>query len=187
MSIKLCIDPGHGFANVRPGQYDSGATGGGVAEADITLAWALTLKWVCQRKGIDFWLTRDDDKDPDPVGTRDDRAEAAGCTHFIALHCNSGPSTAIGVEAFYRDTPDKQFAEIGLLAAVQAMQTKSRGLKVEGQSQHSRLAVFDFDGPTTLVELGFITNSGERAKLLSRDVRLKFAESLTDRILELYT
>ena len=181
--MKLCIDPGHGFSNARPGRYDSGACSSGICEADIVLSWALTLKWVCSQRKIATFLTRDDDRDADPVGSRDDRAEVAGCTHFLSLHCNSTDDSRVrGVEAFYRSHQDRDWAEKALFAAVQAMESTNRGLKTEGSSQHSRLAVFEFDGPCTLVELGFITNSKDRSKLLSRDARLTFANSFLDRI-----
>lgn len=164
------------MGNRQPGVYDPGATAAGFTEADIALSWALTLKWVCQQNGIEVYLTRDDDRDPDPVGKRDDKAEAAGCTHFLSLHCNSGGGT--GTEAFYRDGKDKAFAEKVLQANLNAMGTKNRGLKTEGQSQHSRLAVFDFGGPCCLLEIGFIDSTAEREKMLTRDVRLKFAQNL---------
>lgn len=179
MKIKIAIDPGHGYANRRPGKYDPGAVNSGVSEADIVLQWALTLKWVCARRGVDVFLTRDDDRDVTPVGSRDDKAETAGCTHFISLHCNSGGGT--GIEAFYRDGKDKGLARITLDAALWASATgKDRGLRSEGQSQHSRLAVFDFDGPCTLVELGFIDSEKDRRWLQSRDCRIAFAEKLLD-------
>lgn len=179
MAIKLCIDPGHGYSNRVPGRYDPGAVSAGLSEADIVLQWALTLKWVCASRGVEVFLTRDDDRDVTPVATRDDKAEAAGCTHFISLHCNSGGGT--GVEAFYRDAKDKGIARIALDAALWASATgKDRGLKSEGASQHSRLAVFDFDGPCTLVELGFIDSEKDRRWLLNRDCRIAFAEKLLD-------
>lgn len=182
MKVKLCIDPGHGMGNRKSGVYDPGAQAGGVSEADIALQWALTLKWACQRAGVDFWLTRDDDRDEDFVGTRDDRAEDHGCTHFVSLHCNSAGPLATGVETYYRDVADYRFAQWVHRAALNSMKSKDRGLKSEGQSQHPRLAVFDFDGPAALVELGFITNPLERRKLLWRDCRLDFAVYLASHL-----
>jgi len=177
--FKLAIDPGHGFANVRAGQYDSGSVVAHVAEADVVLMWANTLSWVCYNSNIPFWQTRKNDRDPDPVGTRDDRAEAALCTHFLSLHCNEADtSDAHGTEAFYRDNADKAWADICGGAAHAAVNSKWRGLKDESASQHNRLAVFNFHGPCTLVELGFLSNPDDRAKLQSRDVRLAFANNL---------
>lgn len=178
MSIKLCIDPGHGMSNRREGVYDPGAEDDGFSEADIVLQWGLTGKWLCQQKGVTVFLTRDDDRDPDPVGSRDDRAEAAGCTHFLALHCNAANGLASGTETYYRDGPDKLWAHYVQMAALSAMKSKDRGLKTEDESQHSRLAVLDFDGPACLLEIGFIDNIAEREKLLKRDTRIAFWQAL---------
>lgn len=178
--IKLCIDPGHGMGNKKANVYDKGAVAGVINEADIALAWGLTLKWVCEREEIPFYMTRDDDRDPTPVSKRDDKAEAAGCTHMVSIHCNAGGGQ--GAETFYRDAKDKAFAELVLAANLNAMGTKSRGVKHESQSQHTGLAVFGFDGPNTLLEIGFIDNTAEREKMLSREVRLRFAEELVRRL-----
>lgn len=177
-SMKICIDAGHGMGNRRLGVYDPGATAGHYSEADIVLHIALTGKWYCEKVGIPVFLTRDDDRDPDPVGTRDDRAEAAGCSHFIALHCNAANGAATGTETFYRDGADRRFAQKVQDAALLAWELKSRGLKTEADSQHSRLAVFDFDGPSALLEVGFIDNELDRPRMMSRDRRIKFWEKL---------
>jgi len=174
--LKLAIDPGHGFANRKPGKYDSGAVANGHSEADIALQFGLTLNWACKDAGVASWMSRDDDRDVDPIGTRDDRAEAAGCSHFVALHLNAGGGH--GVEVFYRDAQDKAFAQLVLQAALGATGLPSRGLKLESQSQHPRLAVLDFDGPACLVELGFIDNPADLRELLKRDVRIAFARHL---------
>ena len=170
--MKIAIDPGHGFSNRRRGVYDPGAVGGGLEEADIALDWALTGKWLCKEAGVACFLTRDDDTDPTPVGQRDDRAELAGCTHFISLHCNAGGGT--GTETFFRDARDNVLAAIVNQSAVGALGTKNRGLKSEGASQHQTLAIFDFDGPACLLEIGFIDNPNDRPKMTSRNNRIAF-------------
>jgi N-acetylmuramoyl-L-alanine amidase len=176
--FKLAIDPGHGFGNVAPGRFDPGALGGGLREADVTLQWALTGKWVLEQRNIPHWLTRDDDSDNAPLSARDERAKQAGCTHYLSLHCNSASSSASGIEAFYRDAGDQNFASLVLDPAIQAIQLPNRGLKAEGQTGVQRLAVLDFQGPATLLELGFITNESDRARLSNRDVRIAFWELL---------
>lgn len=176
--MKLAIDPGHGYSNVKGGVYDPGAVSGGIAEADVALQWAMTLAWVCYLHGIDFYLTRRDDRAATPVWARDDWAEREGCTHFISIHANAAGVLASGTETFYRDAQDKAFAQVVQNCAMRAMQGKNRGLKHESATRHKRLAVFNFDGPACLLETGFITNPGDRKKICSRDVRLKFAEEL---------
>lgn len=181
--MKICIDPGHGMNNRRPGSYDPGAQSGGVSEADVALQIALTIKWVFGQRGISCWLTRETDQDSDPVSTRDDRAEDKGCTHFLSLHMNCADGSATGTETFYRDGADKAFAKRIQDIALDAWGLKDRGLKAEADSQHPRLAVFDFDGPAALLEVGFIDNSLDRGRAQSRDRRLAFANALADFLL----
>jgi N-acetylmuramoyl-L-alanine amidase len=178
--VKLCIDAGHGASNRRTGVYDPGAVSpSGTTEADVVLLWALTGKHILASEfGIDVFLTRADDRDPNPVGGRDDEAEAADCTHFISLHCNAASGTASGTETFYRDGADKSFALKVQAAAVAVLGLKDRGIKSESVSQHGSLAVFGFDGPAALLEIGFIDHPVDRQKMLSRDNRIAFWRTL---------
>ena len=178
--MKLCIDAGHGKDNRKPGVYDPGATAGGVAEADVALTIALTGQWLCRQRGIPVYLTRDDDSDSTPVGSRDDKAEAAGCTHFVSIHLNCADGTASGTETYYRDSADKAWAQKVQAAALAAWGLKDRGLKTEADSQHKRLAVFDFDGPAALLEVGFIDHVKDRALAQDRERRIAFWSALLD-------
>lgn len=171
--IKLCIDPGHGFGNKKPGVYDPGTVALGHQEADIALQWALTGKWCCQEAGIKFFLTRDDDSDTTPVGRRDDRANAEGCTHFISLHCNAPPS-GHGTETFYRDNRDLILAKIVQSSALSALGLANRGVKHESDAARKELAVFGFDGPCALLEIGFLGNRVDLSAMLVRDNRIAF-------------
>ncbi|NJK44619.1 MAG: N-acetylmuramoyl-L-alanine amidase [Pleurocapsa sp. SU_196_0] len=175
--MKIALDPGHGNQNVSD-EYDPGAVGGGLEEADIALAWAITGKWVLNQMGIDVWLTRDDDSDPTPLMSRDERAEAQGCTHYISLHCNAAGLTATGTEVFYRDAADKRWAGLVLGAAVGALKLRNRGLKTEDQSPRDRLHVLDFRGSACLLELGFISSPWDRPRLVNRTNRIAFWDRL---------
>ena len=184
--MKLAIDPGHGQGNTGS-SYDPGATAGGVTEAAIALQWGLTLNWVLRSAGIETFLTRHDDHEICPVGSRARRAELAGATHFLAIHCNSGGLLASGTEVYYGVSSkfgqvQKQFAGKILASAVDALGLRNRGAHRENESQHPRLAVMRFPGPAALVELGFITNSSDRRKMLDRDVRIQFATSVLHKI-----
>lgn len=173
---KLCIDPGHGMGNRTPSKYDPGACANGHEEANVALQYALAIKYVFAREGIGVFLTRDDANDYDPVGTRDNRAKAEGCTHFLSLHLNAGGGT--GTETFYRGDEDHGWAEKVQKLALEVFGLKDRGLKTEDESQHTRLAVLDFDGPGCLLELGFIDSARDMSVIGQRDARLRFAEGL---------
>ena len=124
--MKLCIDPGHGYANRRGGVYDSGATVGNFTEADIVLNVALAGRWIAREYGIPVFLTRDDDSDSTPVGSRDDKAEQAGCTHFVSLHCNEASGNATGTETYYSDGGDRAWASTVQACALTAWDLRDR-------------------------------------------------------------
>lgn len=184
--MKLCIDPGHGMGNVG-NRYDSGAVGGGVAEADVVLLWALTLKHVgITEFGVkpeQIVMTRDDATDFMPVGRRDDVALQSGCTHLLSIHCNAGNILASGTETLYSEdkgnAQSMAFARAVQGAAVLAVGGKDRGIKSERVTRHKDLSVFGMADKMNacLLETGFISNARERAKLLDRNTRLAFARN----------
>ena len=180
MKTKTTIaDPGHGMSNRRRGVYDPGAVAGGVTEAGIVMDWANELRGILRARKHRVIRTRVDAKDPAPVSRRDDIAVAYGGDIMISLHCNSSTGKANGTEVFYRGSDDKAMA-VKLSAAVStALGTKNRGAKTEAQSQHSALAVLEFD-KCWLIELGFIDHPGDRAKLLDPALRRRACEAIAD-------
>jgi|GEM_PF-2010119 len=186
MAIKLCIDPGHGMGNITS-KYDPGAVGGGVAEADVALQWALALKHVgITEFGVkpeQIVLTRDDASDVTPVGRRDDVALQNGCTHLLSIHCNAASPLASGTETLYSEDKGKErsiaFAKLVQKCAVMAVGGKDRGIKSERVTRHKDLSVFGMADriDSCLLETGFISNYLERQQLLSRDVRMSFARN----------
>lgn len=180
--MKICIDPGHGMSNKRDNVFDPGAVSAGVRECDIALEWALTGKFILPNAGVNVFLTRDDNVDEMPVGQRDDLATRNNCTHLLSIHCNAADGKASGVEAFYRDQRDKVFAQIVLDCLVEATGLKNRGVKPESATQHSRLAVLDFNPPATLIEIGFIDNVHDRNVIRDRETRIRFWTLLAERL-----
>ncbi len=180
--MRIALDAGHGWENRNANSYDSGAVGGGIHEADIALAWALTGKWVLEREGIETFLTRDSDTDSAPLGSRDELAKAAGCTHYLSLHCNAAGASVRGTETIYRDQADMKFAAMVQAAALDALGTRDRKIKQESSiirdNRPLRLSVLDFKGAACLLEIGFISNASDRALMLSRANRIKFFERL---------
>jgi N-acetylmuramoyl-L-alanine amidase len=174
-NLKIWIDPGHGFGNRNPNQFDPGAVTKDHTEAEIVLMWGLAGRWVLNTEfGIDTFLTRDDDSDYAFVGTRAAQAMAANCDYGISLHMNAAGVGATGTEVFYRDAADKRFSNLVLNAAIKALGLNARGVKSEGQSQHQSLAVMDFKPPMALLELGFITNPTDLKQCLDRNNRIEF-------------
>lgn len=179
--MLICIDPGHGLGNRAEGVYDPGAVSAGVQEADVALAWALTLRHELLQAGISNVMTRRTPESEAYVGRRARFAQMAKATHFLSLHCNASLNPlARGTETLVRGEPT-DFAENVHLAALSAMGSKDRGVKDESKSQRGRLAVLGAPNPC-LLEIGFITNPSDRRLMLNRDVRILFARALIHRL-----
>ena len=178
MKKILCIDPGHGKSNRRLGVFDPGATyrHGGVLykESEIVWEWALTLKYVFGMAGENAVLTRGSYDAESQLSRRPQTASALGATHLLSIHANSGGGH--GCESFVwsmADDPCRHFAADALHACIAATERPSRGVK---RGSFAVLNPRNFSGPATLLEVGFIDNDSDRARILERDVRVEFAE-----------
>ena len=168
--MTIIIDPGHGLGNRRAGVYDPGACSEEHCEATIAMAWANELRGVLLAAGHRVVRTRIDHKDPAPVGKRAGIARHYGGEIMLSIHCNAANGSANGTETFYRGECNREQADALNMAVVNALGTRNRGVKLESDSQHSRLAVMAFQ-PCFLIELGFIDHPGDRAKMLDPVLR----------------
>lgn len=179
----ICLDPGHGMGNVKPGRYDPGASVPGAEEATIALTWANEIREYLRESGATVIRTRIDAKDPAHVGSRAGIAKNYKCEIMLSVHCNAADGKANGTETFYRGDENKALASKINETIRAALGTKDRGIKTEAQSQHKRLAVMAFQ-PCFLVELGFIDNPSDRAAMLDPDKRAKACAALAKVLLE---
>ncbi|MDO9354274.1 MAG: N-acetylmuramoyl-L-alanine amidase [Solirubrobacteraceae bacterium] len=178
--MKICIDPGHGMSNRQSGVFDPGAThvenGFQFQEAVIALRYALTLKDALRARQVEVFMTRDDATDHTPVGKRAAMARSAGCDALVSIHLNDfDDDSANGVEVLYGRAGSE-----GLAASLQTALLAATGLRDRRIKQRPDLAVLKFDGPAALIELGFIANDGDRARLLSADTRDAVARAVAD-------
>ena len=169
--MKVCVDPGHGMSNRQMGIFDSGAThvenGFLFREADIALGYALALKDAFRAQDVDVFMTRDDASDHAPVGKRATMAKNAGCDVLISLHLNDvDDDSANGLEVLFRDADDQALAQKLQEALIKVTKLRDRKIK-----QRTDLAVLKFHRVAVLVELGFIANDKDRAKLLDAQIR----------------
>lgn len=166
----VVIDAGHGG-------YDPGAiTSQGVYEKEINLQMAKRVQALLEPSGIKVLLTRDEDEDYVPEGTRGKQtkkqadlnyrismATQANAEAFISLHLNAtvtGLNT--GAETFYYFKSDegKRLAEI-----IQAELTKIPGMNRRIAKPGDFYIMKNSPMPTVIVELGYISNVKERKKL----------------------
>jgi N-acetylmuramoyl-L-alanine amidase len=179
---RICVDAGHGMGNRSQGVFDPGACAGGHTEADIALAWAKQLSAALIALGHDVVMTRRDNKQPTPLRHRAGIAKANDCDMMISLHCNAAEGSANGTEVFYRGIENRNLAQHFAIAVSQSLGTRLRGAKTEPESARGTLAVMAFQ-PCFLIELGFIDNPGDRAKLIDDDAMFCAAREIAKIIL----
>jgi N-acetylmuramoyl-L-alanine amidase len=175
----IVIDPGHGMSNRVAGKYDPGACSGNYTEAGIVMDWANELRQILKDRGHTVIRTRRDANDPAPVSRRDDIARAYNGDMMVSLHCNAANGKASGIETFYRGADDKAMAKRLTDDLCAVLGLPNRGPKTEHESQHSSLAVMEFD-KCWLIELGFIDNPIDRSKLIDPALRKKACIAIAD-------
>jgi N-acetylmuramoyl-L-alanine amidase len=178
----VIVDPGHGMDNRKRGVYDPGVCAAHHSEAVIAMDWANELRGILKARGCKVVRTRVGDKDPAPVSRRDDIARAYGGDIMISLHCNAANGRASGTETFYRGADDYAMAKRLTDALCAVMATPNRGPKTEHESQHASLAVMEFD-KCFLIEIGFIDNPSDRAKMLDPGMRRNACEAIASVII----
>lgn len=171
----VVIDAGHGGK-------DTGAIGAtGDNEKDLTLSIANLVTSDLQKDGVKVIETRDDDSYP-TLQDRVDLANNSNANLFLSIHMNSFLPSAHGTETWY-DTPQSaDFANTLHSHLIAATGFTDRGVKSTGY-----YVIKNTKMPSSLVEVGFITNPTENSQLLNADFQQKVAKALADAINEYLT
>jgi N-acetylmuramoyl-L-alanine amidase len=164
----IVLDAGHGG-------HDSGATGYGYKEKNLTLSIVKAAKkYFDTDSNFKVYYTRLSDTYPS-LSDRYKLANEVGADMFISVHINSAGKSAKGTETLYNPDRNKK-SSAGLscykLAANLHKYIKAatgftdRGLKKRCHRLGNGLAVLsNNNGPATLTEIGFITNKSEVKKM----------------------
>ncbi|KUO76261.1 MAG: N-acetylmuramoyl-L-alanine amidase [Desulfosporosinus sp. BRH_c37] len=185
----ILIDPGHGGP-------DSGAIGpNSTYEKNNSLAIALTLNDILTQAGAKTILTRDKDISPavnysetEDLQARVNIANQTKPDLFISIHNNASSSNleAQGTETYYSEDNPKKLESVHLAnsiqsAAIETLKTTNRGLK------ESRLYVLrNTTMPAILLEIAFISNSYEEARLQNPTFRKNVATAIFHGIYNYY-
>ncbi|MBS4174328.1 N-acetylmuramoyl-L-alanine amidase [Bacillus sp. FJAT-49736] len=177
----IVLDPGHGGK-------DPGASGNGIVEKEVTLSVAQRVQKLLEKNGIKVVMTRTGDTYP-TLSERNDIAAKSGADAFISIHVNTaGAVTASGTETYYNSGGDKtraaqskQLASFVQDRLYKAMKTTNRGYKEQ------EFQVIKYNPlPSILVELGFLSNKDDAAKLKSDQYRDTAAQAIYQGILDFY-
>ncbi|WP_054957382.1 N-acetylmuramoyl-L-alanine amidase family protein [Paenibacillus dakarensis] len=163
----VVIDAGHGAHD--PGAVSSSNR----REKDFALALALKVGKLLERENnIDVVLTRSNDT----FLELRDRAKIANnlkADAFVSIHANSGPSAASGTETYY-----ERVSSVALANTIHKHMIKATGLKDRGVKYGNFHVIRETTMPAVLLEVGFISNKNDEAKLFNSTFQNRVAESI---------
>lgn len=175
----LLLDAGHGGK-------DPGTSGNGMQEKNLTLTIAQKIEQELQGSGIKVYMTRNSDVYPE----NSTRAQTANdiADLMVSIHINSGPETANGTETLYQvhandngaRLTSKQLAEILQGKVVSATGNTNRGVKLWTDV----LILNRTTVPAVIVEVIFITNTGDALKISNPAYQDQVAQAIADGIQE---
>lgn len=175
----LLLDAGHGGK-------DPGTSGNGMQEKNLTLTIAQKIEQELRGSGIKVYMTRDSDVYPE----NSTRAQTANdiADLMVSIHINSGPETANGTESLYQvhandsssRLTSKQLAEILQASMISGTGNTNRGVKL----RTDLLILNRTTVPSAIVEVVFITNTGDALKISNPAYQDQVAQAIADGIQE---
>ena len=178
-TAPIAIDPGHG--GIDGGCQD----GRGNLEKDLNLALALLVAENLRQKGYPVCLTREDDRDLGPTYRQDllarvEKARAAGAGLMVSLHANWSfdPAAEGALALIPPGSPRSELLARAILRRLREVCPVNPEPVVRGD--HALLA--NASCPITLVEVGFLSNPQEAARLQEPSYRRAIARAVADGI-----
>ncbi|GAV22741.1 hypothetical protein cpu_12510 [Carboxydothermus pertinax] len=178
---RIVLDPGHGGS-------DPGTVGKvyGIKEKDVNLDIALKLKSYLEAVGAAVYMTRTSDTYLS-LQQRVDYANNLSADLFLSIHQNSVGSPAYystnGTQVYYYPDPSNQLLEKALADKLMSSLNEVLGSKNKGIYTDKGYYVIKYtEMPSTLVEVGFLSNAEEEQKLSTPKYRTEVAAALAQGI-----
>ena len=192
--LLVVLDPGHGGRD--PGTCTPDES---IQEKDITLDVALRCAQLLAQERIPVLLTRTEDKAlADTVNAdlaaRSRMANEADATLYVSIHVNSldlgirGAAGVFGLESYYRgkDSPYEAFDGEWLATHIGEQAAASSGNQLLGVIKRSLAVLRETRMPAVLLEIGYLTNTGDAERLQSdtyrQDIATGVARGIADAV-----
>ncbi|WP_248926182.1 N-acetylmuramoyl-L-alanine amidase [Paenibacillus hamazuiensis] len=165
----IVIDPGHGG-------NDSGVIGKkyGSMEKTLNLSTSRYLADMLRQAGAKVVMTRTDDKEQPELSERVAVSERNRADAFVSIHYNSSLKSNSGTLTFYYS----ESKDLTLSRKIESRLRQITGLKSSGISHGNYHVLRENDRPSTLVELGFLSNPKDEAVVRTSDYQKKAAEAI---------
>ena len=195
----VIIDPGHGGDDIGCESLN------GIREKNVVLDLAKRIQKICQTKKITILLTRNDDNNYRPSQRIQITNQQAGLL-FLSLHCNSTFSDKIsGMEVWINNqngqmqvskNPDKninvfrpllqddyldQSRQLAKIVQTQLTHQSSGPIQIRENPLAILSSVYM---PALRLELGYLSNQDDEAKLQSETIRQQIAVSISEAIIK---
>ncbi len=174
----IAIDPGHGG-------FDGGVDYHGIVEKDLNLDIAQRLRAQIEARGGTAVMTRTEDVayEVDNRGDLNHRlriAKEGGAGILISIHANSFPDPGqFGAQTFYPpQAPESQ--RLALLVQEELVRIHPENYREALPAEYYIL--LNSPRPSVLVEVGFITNSGDRERLSDPAAKDRMAAAIADAV-----
>lgn len=181
--ITVVIDPGHNYSGV-----DTGATGNGLREQDITYYIAEKVKPYLEERGFNVVMTRDSLYDncagettSASLAYRYNLANNVGADLFVSIHCNAGGGTGTETYYYYGNSEGKRIATYVQNNIIDTIGTSNRGVKEAGFAvlKHTTMTAI-------LIETAFIDTYADAAVLADNGYQWAYAEAIANGICDYF-
>lgn len=171
--LVVVIDPGHG-----------GHDPGNLNESDIVFKISKALANLSDDK-ISIILTKDTDKFLS-LKERTEFVNNQNADLFVSLHCNTSDNTKVsGVEVFYANDNKNKMRSLGYGWLLLNQQLENK-VVTEGKMKNANFYVLrESNCPSVVVELGFLSNKEDSARLNAPSGQKEIAKALYEGLLEI--
>lgn len=179
----IMLDAGHGGTD--PGAIGT-INGVNINEKDLNLAIAYKVKQILEENGYRTSMTRSGDTLPS-LSERPAQANAENCALFVSIHINAADAVeAHGTEVYYSEenngdsygVTSEYFAGNVLNGMLTYMGSGNRGVKMANWAVIRRSNM-----PAVLLEVGFISNQEELAKMMDDNYLNRTARGIAEGII----
>jgi N-acetylmuramoyl-L-alanine amidase len=168
----VILDPGHGA-------HDRGAAIGYVYEKHLALDTARRVEQLLRQQGLKVIMSRSRDVFI-PLQERSALGNSRRGAIFVSIHYNyNRGGSGAGAETYYHFSSSYMLAAYIQAYLVQRTSMTNRGVKSAG----FHVIRATTKNPAVLVECGFVSNSTERARMMTGEYRKRIAEGIAQGII----
>lgn len=185
VGLTFIVDAGHGDQD--PGAIGTDPKGKKITEKELNLKASQEIQNAIQNAGGKVLMTRSNDTFL-TLKERADYAKGKKANAFISVHHNSfRTSSAIGFESFYSaQTNSKEFAQAVHEGVIKSVQEEYPSVKDRKLNAANFQVLRDNSVFATLLELGFVSNPTELARVNSNKYRQAVADGVVNGLLKYY-